>query len=58
MIAFDSIQKQLLTALFPSNSPELPRSDNRHKKTSRNRLVLRGFLVGTRGFEPPTPDTP
>ena len=34
------------------------RSENRHKKTSRNRLVFRGFLVGTRGFEPPTPDTP
>ncbi len=30
----------------------------RHKKTSRKRLVLLGFLVGTRGFEPPTPDTP
>lgn len=27
-------------------------------KTNRNRLVFLGFLVGTRGFEPPTPDTP
>lgn len=32
-------------------SPVIPRSENRHKKTSRNRLVLRGFLVGTIGFD-------
>lgn len=31
---------------------------NADKKTNRNRLVFLGFLVGTRGFEPPTPDTP
>ncbi len=28
------------------------------QKTSRKRLVLIIILVGTRGFEPPTPDTP
>lgn len=39
-------------------TPLTPRTKNRHKKTSRKRLVSQGFLVGTRGFEPPTPDTP
>lgn len=39
-------------------TPLTPRTKNRHKKTSHKRLVNLGFLVGTRGFEPPTPDTP
>ena len=28
------------------------------KKTNRKVVWFLGFLVGTRGFEPPTPDTP
>ena len=28
------------------------------KKTNRKGWFFLGFLVGTRGFEPPTPDTP
>jgi len=35
-----------------------PSQFNGNKKTSRKRLVFNVFLVGTGGFEPPTPDTP
>ncbi|MDA4788740.1 hypothetical protein NY407_18785, partial [Enterobacter hormaechei] len=34
------------------------RANFKHEKTSHKRLVFNVFLVGTRGFEPPTPDTP
>lgn len=47
-----------LTVFFPGFSPVIPHTKNRHEKTSRKRLVLNVFLVGTRGFELPTPDTP
>nr|DAO65470.1 MAG TPA: hypothetical protein [Caudoviricetes sp.] len=47
-----------LKVFYPNYSPVFLRIKNNHKKTSHNRLVLKGFLVGTRGFEPPPPDTP
>lgn len=43
---------------FPDNSPLLSRTENRHKKTNHKGWFFWEFLVGTRGFEPPTPDTP
>lgn len=36
---------------LPINSPDKKQA----QKTSLKRLVSQGFLVGTRGFEPPPP---
>ncbi|MGF5833993.1 hypothetical protein ACQE9L_28240, partial [Klebsiella pneumoniae] len=54
----DLILQLSKSSIYSTKPPLTPRTKNRHKKTSRKRLVYLGFLVGTRGFEPPTPDTP
>ncbi len=51
---FDSFQR---VGFVPFLSPICPRTSGT-KKQLYKLLILKGFLVGARGFEPPTPTTP
>ncbi len=49
--------EQKVRAIIPQFFPDVSSYKNTNKKTSHKWLVFNMFLVGTRGFEPPTPDT-